>query len=363
MADPARAVPVAAGHRPVRRTSRRTPASTSAGRTWPAAASSTTSPATAGPTSSPRRSTPTWARRCSSTGATARSRTAPKSAGLEGQVLAVNASQADFDNDGRLDVIMVRGGWENAARLTLLRNAGDGRFEDVTVAAGLGEPIASHSAAWGDFDNDGRVDLYVCGEYATSSSAGPVRRRQLADPRRPEEPRPALSQQRRRDVQRRRREGRRPQRPIRQGGGLGRLRRRRRSRPVCLQLRRGEPAVPQQRRRDVHRRRPRAGGDRAARQLRLRVPRLRQRRPAGPVRHRLRGDARAVGGRDDRPGRRRVIASASVPQRGPGGLPRRGARRPGSIGPCSAWGWASATSTTTASSTSTSRRAGPTTRG
>jgi hypothetical protein len=95
-----------------------------------------------------------------------------EAAGLKGQPLSVNASQADYDNDGRLDVIMVRGGWENAARLTLLRNAGAGRFEDVTVAAGLGEPIASRSAAWGDYDNDGRVDLYVCGEYATTSSAG-----------------------------------------------------------------------------------------------------------------------------------------------------------------------------------------------
>jgi hypothetical protein len=95
-----------------------------------------------------------------------------RSAGLERQVLSVNASQADFDNDGRLDVIMVRGGWENAARLTLLRNAGDGRFEDVTIAAGLGEPIACHSAAWADYDNDGRVDLYVCGEYAASSGSG-----------------------------------------------------------------------------------------------------------------------------------------------------------------------------------------------
>jgi FG-GAP-like repeat/ASPIC and UnbV len=95
-----------------------------------------------------------------------------ESAGLEGQPLAVNAAQADFDNDGRLDVVMVRGGWENAARLTLLRDAGRGRFEDVTIAAGLGVPIASHSAAWGDFDLDGLVDLYVCGEYATSSSAG-----------------------------------------------------------------------------------------------------------------------------------------------------------------------------------------------
>ena len=50
-------------------------------------------------------------------------------------------------------------------RLSLLRNTGDGRFEDVTVAAGLAEPIASQSAAWGDYDNDGKLDLYVVGEY------------------------------------------------------------------------------------------------------------------------------------------------------------------------------------------------------
>ena len=67
---------------------------------------------------------------------------------------------------------MVRGGWENPARLSLLRNQGDGVFEDVTLAAGLGEPIASHSAAWGDFDNDGQLDLFVCGEYAAASSEG-----------------------------------------------------------------------------------------------------------------------------------------------------------------------------------------------
>ena len=122
-------------------------------------------------TSSPRRSTPIWGHRCSSISATGRSRTAPGRPASRAS-LAVNTAQADFDNDGRLDVILVRGGCENAARLTLLRDAGGGRFADVTVAAGLGEPIASDSAAWGDFDNDGRVNLSVCGEYATSSSAG-----------------------------------------------------------------------------------------------------------------------------------------------------------------------------------------------
>ena len=100
-----------------------------------------------------------------------------ESAGLTGQPLALNAAQADFDNDGRLDVILLRGGWENAARLSLLHNKGGGVFEDVTVASGLGEPIASHSAAWGDFDNDGWVDLYVCGEYRVVIGRRPLRRR------------------------------------------------------------------------------------------------------------------------------------------------------------------------------------------
>ena len=49
--------------------------------------------------------------------------------------------------------------------MSLLRNTGKGRFQDLTVPAGLAEPIASQSAAWGDFDNDGKLDLYVVGEY------------------------------------------------------------------------------------------------------------------------------------------------------------------------------------------------------
>jgi FG-GAP-like repeat/ASPIC and UnbV len=94
------------------------------------------------------------------------------SSGLAAQALAVNTSQADFDNDGRLDVLLVRGGWERPYPLSLLRNKGEGVFEDVTTAAGLADPIASHSGAWGDFDNDGNVDLYVCGEFGTTEADG-----------------------------------------------------------------------------------------------------------------------------------------------------------------------------------------------
>ncbi|MHB1560162.1 MAG: FG-GAP-like repeat-containing protein [Isosphaeraceae bacterium] len=84
---------------------------------------------------------------------------------LADQKMAVNLVHADYDNDGDLDVLALRGGWETPYRLSLLRNRGDGVFDDVTVAAGLGEPIASQSAGWGDYDNDGLLDLYVAGEY------------------------------------------------------------------------------------------------------------------------------------------------------------------------------------------------------
>ena len=87
-------------------------------------------------------------------------------AGLDSQVYALNLARADYDNDGNADVLLLRGAWEKPGRLSLLRNKGGGVFEDVTVASGLGEPISTESAVWGDYDNDGWLDLFVCGEYA-----------------------------------------------------------------------------------------------------------------------------------------------------------------------------------------------------
>jgi hypothetical protein len=95
-----------------------------------------------------------------------------KLAGLDDQVYALNVTRADYDNDGRPDVLLLRGAWEKPARMSLLRNKGDGVFEDVTVASGLGTPISTESAAWGDYDNDGRLDLFVCGEFRLLPDTG-----------------------------------------------------------------------------------------------------------------------------------------------------------------------------------------------
>ncbi len=91
-------------------------------------------------------------------------------AGISDQIYVLNLAHADYDNDGHPDVVLLRGAWEKPARLSLLRNKGDGAFEDTAVASGLSEPLSTESAVWGDYDNDGRVDLFVCGEYDRESA-------------------------------------------------------------------------------------------------------------------------------------------------------------------------------------------------
>lgn len=63
---------------------------------------------------------------------------------------------ADYDSDGFPDWVVTGYGG-----LQLLHNQGDGTFVERSIAAGLTDPLWSSSAAWGDVNGDGALDLYV----------------------------------------------------------------------------------------------------------------------------------------------------------------------------------------------------------
>jgi tetratricopeptide (TPR) repeat protein len=89
-------------------------------------------------------------------------------AGLSDQLGGLNLLQADYNNDGCLDILVLRGGWEFPQRMSLLRNNCDGTFTDVTSAAGLSTPTQTQTAVWADIDNDGFLDLFVGNESGPS---------------------------------------------------------------------------------------------------------------------------------------------------------------------------------------------------
>lgn len=79
--------------------------------------------------------------------------------GLEADFYGMGVAVGDFDNDGLSD-LFITGVGENR----LFHNLGNGKFENVTARAGItNEPSRwSTSAAFVDYDNDGRLDLFVC---------------------------------------------------------------------------------------------------------------------------------------------------------------------------------------------------------
>ena len=86
-------------------------------------------------------------------------------AGLSNQLGGLNIVAGDYNNDGCMDILVLRGGWEFPQRKSLLRNNCDGTFTDVTDASGLGESITStQTAVWADIDNDGYLDLFIGNE-------------------------------------------------------------------------------------------------------------------------------------------------------------------------------------------------------
>ena len=99
-----------------------------------------------------------------------------EAAGLTGLVGGLNLIDADFDNDGNVDILVLRGGWLGKAGVfpkSLLHNNGDGTFTDVTEYAGLLVAHPTQTAVWFDYDGDGWLDLFVGNETTDEQDPHP----------------------------------------------------------------------------------------------------------------------------------------------------------------------------------------------
>ena len=88
-------------------------------------------------------------------------------AGLKGLLGGLNMVQADYDNDGCIDVFVPRGAWyhdKGQIPSSLLHNNCDGTFTDVTAEAGVLNNYPTQTAVWADFNGDGLLDLFVGNE-------------------------------------------------------------------------------------------------------------------------------------------------------------------------------------------------------
>ena len=89
-------------------------------------------------------------------------------AGLNGIISGLNSLHADYNNDGYLDIIILRGAWLGSSGNhpnSLLRNNGNGTFTDVTKSSGILSFYPTQTASWADVNNDGYLDLFIGNEY------------------------------------------------------------------------------------------------------------------------------------------------------------------------------------------------------
>ncbi|HVU23569.1 MAG TPA: CRTAC1 family protein [Opitutus sp.] len=95
-----------------------------------------------------------------------------REAGLDGLTGGLNLIQGDFDNDGFVDVLVLRGGWlgkDGRYPNSLLRNNGDFTFTDVTEEAGVLSLHSTQTAVWLDYNGDGWLDLFIGNETVPDS--------------------------------------------------------------------------------------------------------------------------------------------------------------------------------------------------
>ncbi len=84
---------------------------------------------------------------------------------VTGDTENVGSAWGDYDNDGDADLFVPRNA--SGQRGYLWRNDG-GTFVDVTVAAGISDTSGHRGCCWGDYDNDGDLDLYICTASTTN---------------------------------------------------------------------------------------------------------------------------------------------------------------------------------------------------
>ena len=97
-----------------------------------------------------------------------------KEAGLEGVTGGLNLRHADYDNDGHLDFIILRGAWLSiygSLPNSLMRNNGDGTFTDTTKSSGIYSLNPTQTAVWVDVNLDGWLDLFIANEWSEAKQS------------------------------------------------------------------------------------------------------------------------------------------------------------------------------------------------
>jgi hypothetical protein len=98
------------------------------------------------------------------------------SSGLGYLTGGLNMMQTDYNNDGYKDIFVLRGGWKGRFGKnpnSLLRNNGNGTFTDVTKESGLLTFHPSQTATWADFNNDGWLDVFIGNETTPGEEEHP----------------------------------------------------------------------------------------------------------------------------------------------------------------------------------------------
>jgi len=93
-----------------------------------------------------------------------------ETANVDNSARGMGAAWGDYNNDGMIDIYVSNYKDKNI----LYRNNGSGVFSDVTDAADVGNTDASADIAWGDYNNDGFLDLFLVNDVGAGYGAKKV---------------------------------------------------------------------------------------------------------------------------------------------------------------------------------------------